>query len=95
MAGGDAAARHPVQAAAGFLEQLDHVPDLTAEPFPVPLDRYTQAAALLRAGVRVAMSTSMGRLFDAVAALIGFTQPTTFEGQAAIWLEHLAAGRPT
>ena len=30
MAGGDAAARHPVQAAAGFLEQLDDVPDSDA-----------------------------------------------------------------
>src|SRR5262249_32904467 len=29
---------------------------------------------------------------DAVAAVIGFTRPVTFEGQAAAWLEHLAAG---
>ena len=52
MAGGDAAARHPVQAAAGFLEQLDDLPDLTAAPFDFP-QRFTQASALLRAGVRV------------------------------------------
>ena len=33
IAGGDAAARNPVQAAAGFLEQLDELPDLTRAPF--------------------------------------------------------------
>lgn len=90
MAGGDAAARHPVQAAAGFLEQLDDLPDLAAPPFGFP-ERFAQARALLHAGLRVTASTSMGRLFDGVAALLGFTRPVTFEGQAAIWLEHLAS----
>ncbi len=89
MAGGDAAARHPVQAAAGFIEQLDAVPDLMRAPFLFP-KRFTQASALLHAGIRIGASTSMGRLFDAIAALVGFTRPVTFEGQAAIWLEQLA-----
>ncbi len=32
----------------------------------------------------------MGRLFDTAAALLGFTREITFEGQAAMWVEHLA-----
>jgi hydrogenase maturation protein HypF len=94
MVGGDAAARHPVQAAAGFVEQLDDTPDFTRAPFNFPT-RFVQASALLHAGVRVAPSTSMGRLFDTIAALVGFTRPTTYEGQAAIWLEHLSAESTT
>ena len=88
LPGGDAAARFPVQAAAGFLSGMD-VPDLTAPPFEFP-SRYSAARELIRANVRVFPTTSMGRLFDTVAALLGFTREITFEAQAAMWLEHLA-----
>jgi hydrogenase maturation protein HypF len=91
LAGGDAAACHPVQAAAGFLNQLDVVCDVTRPPFSFPRV-YEEACAVLRSGVRVFDTTSTGRLFDTVAALVGFTRPITFEGQAAMWLEHLAGG---
>ncbi len=89
LAGGDAAARWPVQAAAGFVTQLEGLPDLTAAPFAFP-DRYDGARRLLERGTRVFATTSTGRLFDAAAALLGFTGEVTFEGQAAIWLEQLA-----
>ena len=75
LAGGDAAARHPVQAAAGFLAQLDEPagPDERA----VRLSRRaTQSSRrLLESGTRVFTTTSAGRLFDAAAALLGFTRP--------------------
>lgn len=90
LPGGDAAARHPVQAAAGILHDVvDALPDLTAPPFDFPR-RWDEARMLVEKGVRTWVTTSAGRLFDAVAALLGFTRPITFEGQAAMWLEHLA-----
>jgi hydrogenase maturation protein HypF len=89
LPGGDAAAQFPVQAAAGFLSQLDELPDFTAPPFSFPR-RYLGARELVRKQVRTFGTTSVGRLFDTAAALLGFTRKMTFEGQAAMWLEQLA-----
>ena len=91
LAGGDAAAECPVQAAAGFLAQLESVPNFMAAPFAFPA-RYRKARELVRKDVRTFTTTSIGRLFDAAAALLGFTREVTFEGQAAMWLEQLARG---
>src|SRR5581483_10977394 len=81
LSGGDAAARFPVQAAAGFLAQVEQLPDLTAAPFSFPA-RYRGAIELVHKQLRTFGTTSMGRLFDTAAALLGFTRPVTFEGQA-------------
>ena len=93
LAGGDAAAHYPVQAAAGFLVQVDGLPDVFAEPFVFP-GRYRVATELVHKDVRTFATTSIGRLFDAAASLLGFTREITFEGQAAIWLEQLARSAP-
>jgi hydrogenase maturation protein HypF len=89
LAGGDAAAHYPVQAAAGFLAEVEGLPDVFAEAFAFP-ERYRNAMELVRKGVRTFATTSVGRLFDAAASLLGFTREITFEAQAAIWLEQLA-----
>ncbi len=86
MPGGDAAARFPVQAAAAFLPDVDPAL-LERAPFNFPA-RFRQAQALVRAGIRSIPTTSVGRLFDAAAAVCGFTRAISFEGQAALWLEH-------
>jgi hydrogenase maturation protein HypF len=89
LPGGDAAAQFPIQAAAGFLAQLDELPEMTEAPFHFPA-RFLTARELVTKGVRTFPTTSIGRLFDTVAALLGFTREISFEGQAAMWLEHLA-----
>lgn len=89
LVGGDAAARHPVQCAAGFLSQLEQLPDMMEAPFHFP-PRFLQALTLARSGLRCFQTSSVGRLFDTVAALLGFTRAISYEGQAAIWLEQLA-----
>jgi hydrogenase maturation protein HypF len=89
LPGGDAAAQYPVQAAAGFLGQIDSLPDLSKPPFSFPA-RYETALQLVHKNVRTFVTTSTGRLFDTAAGLLGFTREISFEGQAAMWLEHLA-----
>ena len=93
LPGGDAAAAQPVQAAAGFLAQLNELVDFSSPPFSFPL-RFRAAAQLVNRNVRSFAATSMGRLFDTAAALLGFTREVTFEGQAAMWLERVAARAP-
>jgi hydrogenase maturation protein HypF len=90
LPGGDAAAKYPAQAAAGFVDGIDDLPDLAEPPFLFP-QRYHQARRLVQRKVRTFATTSVGRLFDVVAALVGFTQEISYEGQAAVWLEQLAA----
>jgi hydrogenase maturation protein HypF len=64
-----------------------------AEPERVLADEDTDAVRRqIDAGVNVPLTTSCGRLFDAVAALAGVRHEITYEGQAAIELEMTASG---
>lgn len=87
LPGGDRAAREPWRMGAGALAALGR-PDLACTFFPGrPLagpiaDRVASGADRLA-------TTSLGRLFDAVAALLGVRSVQDYEGQAAMELEAL------
>ncbi|MEO3855644.1 carbamoyltransferase HypF [Acrocarpospora sp. B8E8] len=87
MPGGAAAIRQPWRMAAAFLDRGygDDVPDL-----PVRRryhDRWAAAVALARTGTNSPLTSSAGRLFDAVSAVAGIRDVITYEGQAAAELE--------
>jgi hydrogenase maturation protein HypF len=81
LPGGEAAIREPWRSAAAYLERAGR---------PVPFDRWGLVRQSL--AVNAPLSSGMGRLFDAVAALLRVRERVTYEGQAAIELEWLADG---
>jgi hydrogenase maturation protein HypF len=49
---------------------------------------------MIERGLNSPLTSSLGRLFDATAAILGLHPQVAFEGQAAMALEHLAAHGP-
>jgi hydrogenase maturation protein HypF len=94
MPGGEAAIREPWRMAASWLHSVygDAFLDLPI-PFARKLDRtrWEPLRRMLAAGVNSPPTSSMGRLFDAVSALLGIRETVHYEGQAAIELEMSSA----
>jgi len=95
MPGGEAAVREPWRMALAYLAgHFERSLFGLAVPFVDQLDR-GRADVLLRMlerGVNSPLTSSCGRLFDAVAALLGVRHKITYEGQAAIELEMAMQG---
>ncbi|GIV19687.1 MAG: carbamoyltransferase [Armatimonadota bacterium] len=92
LPGGDRAIKEPRRSALGVLYELlgDDAFDLLEEMFTESERRLLQQ--MLRQGVNAPVTTSAGRLFDAVASLVGLRRLVNFEGQAAMELEFLTHG---
>jgi hydrogenase maturation protein HypF len=93
MPGGDAAVREPYRMAISALHGL-YGGELFAQPLPflAAISAHDRALFLkmLERGINSPFTSSCGRVFDAVAALIGLRSSISYEGQAAIELEALA-----
>jgi hydrogenase maturation protein HypF len=90
LPGGDRAAREPRRSAAGLLWQMAREDfERRAGAWFSPEELGVLDAALAR-GVNAPHCSSVGRWFDAVAALLGLRAHCSYEGQAAMELEFLA-----
>ncbi|MEP2774500.1 MAG: carbamoyltransferase HypF [Luteolibacter sp.] len=95
LPGGGQAVREPRRAALGLLYDwlgeeafsLKHLPTLTA----FSESELRTLRQMLERGVNAPLTSSVGRLFDAVASLLDLRQVAGFEGQAAMDVEFAAA----
>jgi hydrogenase maturation protein HypF len=99
LPGGDIAIREPWRMALSVLHscglswELENPAVKHAASLPENIPGVSSLTVLenqLKTGTNTPMTSSVGRLFDAIAALAGVCQTITYEGQAAIELEALA-----
>ncbi|MDP3063605.1 MAG: carbamoyltransferase HypF [Chloroflexota bacterium] len=99
LPGGEVAVHEPRRTALGLLyEALGDA--LFARTDLAPVQAFSQGElgvlrAMLARGVNAPVTSSAGRLFDAVASILGLRQVTRFEGQAAMELEYALDGFET
>jgi hydrogenase maturation protein HypF len=92
LPGGDAAVRHPWRMALSYLRDScgQGIPGGLTCFRTIPEKQLALVEKMLAEQIQTVETSSCGRLFDAVAALLGLAPEVTFEGQAAIALEAMA-----
>ncbi len=86
LPGGDAAILEPRRSALGILYTLQADPGCL--PFPTAMSAFLWQA--LHHHINTPQTSSVGRLFDAVAVLLGLCDQNQFEGEAAMLVEFIA-----
>jgi len=95
LPGGEQAVKEPRRAALGLLYELEGEAVFNRTDLPALRAFSAHETGVLRTvlakAINAPLTSSAGRLFDAIASLIGLRQVMRFEGQAAMELEFLAA----
>ena len=90
MTGGDAAALDANTALYAYLieaEKRELLTDGEIDSIVADLDAYEITKSAIDAGINTVRSSSMGRIFDAVSALLGICDENTHEGECAMKLQ--------
>ncbi len=94
LPGGDLAAREPWRAALGYMALEPDAPGAFAHAFGrIPDEIRAMAMQQIARRLNAPLASSLGRLFDAAAAVLGVRIVSRYEGQAAMELESLAGRR--
>lgn len=94
LPGGDRAIKEPRRSALGLLYEIcgDGAWDFSQSAFGLSPAEKSLLTQMLVKQLNAPLTSSVGRLFDAVAALLGLRQISSFEGQAAMDLEFTRQG---
>ena len=99
LPGGERAVKEPRRCALGVLYECfgDRAFEIVAElPFALfDPQELLVLKTMLQRGVNCPQTSSVGRLFDAIASLLGLCQRASFEGQAAMQVEFAIADHAT
>jgi hydrogenase maturation protein HypF len=87
LQGGDQAVKQPWRCAVSYLHALGYTKDEIIQD--IEKEKIEAIKGALNSNLNCFLSSSIGRLFDAVAALIGIRNNISYDGQAAIELENI------
>ena len=91
LPGGDSAILHPNRIAAAYLKELDFSWDVQIPSIDsLSIEERSVLKQQLNNHLNTPYTSSMGRLFDAIASLIGSRHVVNYEAQAAIELEQIS-----
>jgi hydrogenase maturation protein HypF len=96
LPGGEAATREPRRSALGVLYELYGEEAVMQDLPPVKAcspNELEMFIGMMRGNAHAPLTSSVGRLFDAVASLLNLRQITGFEGEAAMALEYAIVGQ--
>lgn len=94
LPGGELAVRRPWRVALGYSSLVADGRSLIGQALDgVPKSERALAERQIREGINAPEASSMGRLFDAAAAILGVRRVARYEGQAPMELEALAGDR--
>lgn len=92
LPGGDAAARSPWRMAVSYMNSLYGDKADYPESFTTRIgeSRIKQIGMIIEKGINTPFTSSTGRLFDAVASLLGICDENSYQAEAATLLEQIA-----